>query len=74
MLQVFDARKHGARSFSQVKGRIGTVAAIDGQSVLVAAQGGQIELIRVRYEGGKKMPASQFAGEAGLAVGSLLGA
>jgi methionyl-tRNA formyltransferase len=73
MLQVFDARKHGARSFSQVKGQVGTVTAIDGQSVLVAAQGGQIEMIRVRSEGGKKMAASQFAAAAGLAVGTLLG-
>jgi methionyl-tRNA formyltransferase len=73
-LQVFDARKHHARSFSQVKGKIGTVTAIDGPSVFVAVQGGQIELIRVKYEGGKKLPASQFGAEAGLEVGAVLGA
>jgi methionyl-tRNA formyltransferase len=73
-LQVFDARKHHARSFSQVKGKIGTVTAIDGQGVFVAVQGGQIELIRVRYDSGKKMPASQFGAEANLAVGTVLGA
>src|SRR6202051_2435137 len=55
-LYVFDARKHRVRSFSQVKGKIGAVTAIDGQSVLVAVQGGQIELIRVRYDSGTKMP------------------
>jgi methionyl-tRNA formyltransferase len=73
-LHVFDARKHSARTFSQVKGRIGAVTAIDGQSVFVAVQGGQIELIRVRYDSGKKMPASQFGAEAGLTVGTILGA
>jgi methionyl-tRNA formyltransferase len=73
-LHVFDARKHSARTFSQVKGRIGAVTAIDGQSVFVAVQGGQIELIRVRYDSGKKMPASQFGAEAALTVGTVLGA
>jgi methionyl-tRNA formyltransferase len=71
---VFDARRHGARTVAQVKGRIGAVTAIEGQSVFVAVQGGQIELIRVRYDSGKKMPASQFGAEAGLAVGTVLGA
>jgi methionyl-tRNA formyltransferase len=73
-LHVFDARKHSARTYSQVKGRIGAVTAIDGQSVFVAVQGGQIELIRVRYDSGKKMPASQFGAEAALTVGTVLGA
>jgi methionyl-tRNA formyltransferase len=39
-LQLFDARKHPVRSFSQVKGSIGAVAAIGDQSLLVTAQGG----------------------------------
>jgi methionyl-tRNA formyltransferase len=73
-LSVFDARKHSVRAFSQVKGRIGAVTAIDGQSVFIAVQGGQIELLRVRYDSGKKLPAAQFAAETGLAVGELLGA
>jgi methionyl-tRNA formyltransferase len=73
-LFVFEARKHLARSFSQVKGKIGAVTAIDAQSVFVAAQGGQIELIRARCGNGKKLPASQVCAEAGVAVGSVLGA
>ncbi len=73
-LQVFDARKHVARSFSQVKGKIGTVTAIEGASAWVSVQGGQIELMRVRYEDGKKMPAAQFCVEAGVMVGAVLGA
>jgi methionyl-tRNA formyltransferase len=73
-LQVFDARKHVARSFSQVKGKIGAVTAIDGASAWVSVQGGQIELIRVRYDGGKKLPAAQFCAEASVQVGAVLGA
>jgi methionyl-tRNA formyltransferase len=73
-LQVFDARKHPARTFSQVKGKIGAVTAIEGQSVFVAAQGGQIELLRARYDTGKKLAASEVCSEAGIAVGAMLGA
>jgi len=72
-LYAFDARKHSARSFSQVKGKIGAVTAIGEQSMLVAVQGGEIELLRVRYDGGKKLPAAQFCAEAGVAVGAILG-
>jgi len=72
-LYAFDARKHSARSFSQVKGKIGAVTAIGQQSVMVAVQGGEIELLRVRYDTGKKLPAAQFCAEAGLALGAILG-
>jgi methionyl-tRNA formyltransferase len=71
-LQVFDARKHPARTFGQSKAAIGTVTAIGEQSFSVAVQGGQIELMRVRYEGGKKLPGPQFCAEAGVQVGALL--
>jgi methionyl-tRNA formyltransferase len=73
-LFVFEARKHPARTFAQVNGNIGAISAINEQSILVAAQGGQIELIRVKYDSGKKIPAPQFCAEAGLDVGAVLGA
>jgi len=73
-LHLYDARKHSARTFSQVKGRIGAVTAIEDQSLRISAQGGQIEVFKVRYEGGKKLPAPQFCAEAGLALGTILGA
>ena len=73
-LQLYDARKHAARTFSQVKGRIGAVTAIDDQSLRISAQGGQIEVCKVRYDGGKKLAAPQFCAEAGLALGTILGA
>lgn len=72
-LQIFDARKQAAASFSQVKGKVGTVTAVGDNSMTVTAQGGQIDVLRVRYEGGKKIPAPQFCCEAGISVGTLLG-
>jgi methionyl-tRNA formyltransferase len=73
-LQLFDVRKHLARTFSQVKGRIGAVSAIDEHSLRISAQGGQIEVFKLKIEGGKKIPAPQFCTETGLSVGSILGA
>src|ERR1700759_1375441 len=52
-LQLYDARKHSARTFSQVKGRIGAVTAIEDQGLRISVQGGQIEVSKVRYDGGK---------------------
>jgi methionyl-tRNA formyltransferase len=72
-LFAFEARKHPARTFTQFKGEVGSVAAIGEQSIFIAVQGGQIELLRVRYDTGKKMPAPQFCAEAGVQVGAKLG-
>lgn len=72
-LQLFDARKQSARTFSQVKGGIGAVTAISDKSLLVMAQGGHIEVLMLRYDDGKKLPAPQFCAEAGLVLGTVLG-
>jgi methionyl-tRNA formyltransferase len=72
-LQLYDARKHPARAFSQVKGRIGAVTSIDEHSVRISAQGGQIEVFKLKIEGGKKLAAPQFCAETGLSVGTILG-
>jgi len=73
-LHLYDARKHSARTFSQVKGRIGAVTAIEEHSLRISAQGGQIEVFKLRYDGGKKLPAPQFCAETGLSLGTILGA
>ncbi len=72
-LQLFEARKHPVRAFSQVKGPIGTVTEIGDRSLMVAAQGGQIEVFTLKLEAGKKLPAPQFCAETGLQVGTTLG-
>jgi methionyl-tRNA formyltransferase len=72
-LQFHAVRKHPARTFGQVKGHLGAVTAIGPESVCVAAQGGQIEVFKLRFDGGKKLPAPQVCAEAGLSVGNILG-
>jgi methionyl-tRNA formyltransferase len=72
-LQLHAARKHPARTFGQVKGAIGAVTDIGEQSIFVTAQGGQIEVTKLRFEGGKKLPAPQACAEAGLSAGAVLG-
>jgi methionyl-tRNA formyltransferase len=72
-LQLHAVRKHPTRSFAQVKGAIGAITSIGEQSIFVTAQGGQIEVSKLRYDGGKKLPAPQVCAEAALSVGAILG-
>jgi len=72
-LQLFDARKHPARTYSQVGGGIGTVTTVGEHSLSIAAQGGRIEVFKLRYDGGKKLPAPQLCADLGLTVGTVLG-
>jgi len=73
-LRLFDARKHLTRTFSQVKGKVGTVASIGEKSLLVSAQGGQLEVFTLRFDDGKKLSAPEFCKLAGIAAGAQLGA
>ncbi|MGB6306172.1 MAG: methionyl-tRNA formyltransferase [Steroidobacteraceae bacterium] len=72
-LQLHGARKHPVQRFEQVKGGIGTVTAIGEQGVCVGVQGGQIEIAKLRYDGGKKLPAAQLCSEIGVSVGAKFG-
>jgi len=72
-LQLFDARKHPARRFADVRGKVGTVTAVDGHSLFVMSQGGQIEVSKVRYDDGRKISAAQFCADYGAAPHTLLG-
>ncbi len=69
-LFLYDARKRVARTFAEVKGKkIGQVVEQSGTALVVHAQGGFIEIGRIRPEGGKKLAAA----EAGVPVGAILG-
>jgi methionyl-tRNA formyltransferase len=72
-LQIFDARKHLTRTFGGVRGKIGCVTAIEADSVFVAAQGGEIEVLSAKAGDGKKQAAAAVAAEIGLQAGALLG-
>jgi methionyl-tRNA formyltransferase len=64
---LFDCRKHTVRRFAQMKGKPGEITAISETSIFINAHGGQIEVLRVRAEGGKKIGAGEFARAAQLA-------
>jgi methionyl-tRNA formyltransferase len=69
-LFLFDSRKRIARTFSEVKGKkIGQVTEAGPAGITIHGQGGFIEVQRLRWDGGKKIPAS----ESGIAVGTILG-
>ncbi|HVJ42698.1 MAG TPA: methionyl-tRNA formyltransferase [Dongiaceae bacterium] len=72
-VQLFDSRKHRFRTFGAVKGKSGEITEIGGDSIRVTAQGGQIEVFKVKPEGGKKIAAADFVKETGLGLGSVLG-
>jgi len=72
-LYLYDARKIVFAKFADVAGKIGEVSAIGENSLRITAAGGQIEVLRLRHEDGKKMDAGEFARSAGLAVGTALG-
>jgi methionyl-tRNA formyltransferase len=72
-LQIFDARKVIFRKFGDVVGKMGEVSDVTDSSFKVTAQGGRIEVLRVKAEGGKKIAAGEFATANGLKAGAILG-
>jgi methionyl-tRNA formyltransferase len=73
-LRILEARKVPARTFSAVKGKIGAVTDIGARSILVSTQGGQIEVLTLRPDDGKKLSGPEFCAQAGLTSGTILGA
>ncbi|HEY6334385.1 MAG TPA: methionyl-tRNA formyltransferase [Alphaproteobacteria bacterium] len=70
-LYIYDAKKTVVRTFGEVRGKkIGQVAAVGGASITIHGQGGFIEVLRCRFEDGKKVAAN----EAGIPAGAILGA
>ena len=72
-LQIFDARKVLFRRFADVPGKIGEVTGVTAQSFKVVAQGGLIEVLKAKFEDGKKLTGGELAQSGGLESGSLLG-
>lgn len=63
---LYDCRKHPVRTFGAVRGKPGDVVEITDTSLFINAQGGQIEVLKLRPDGGKKMEAAEYARSAGL--------
>ena len=71
-VQLFGSRKHPVRTFGAVKGKPGEIVSI-ADSVFINAQGGQIEVAKLKHEDGKKVGAQEFARAYGVAAGTALG-
>ncbi|MBV8846459.1 MAG: methionyl-tRNA formyltransferase [Bryobacterales bacterium] len=72
-LQIFEARKTVFRRFADVPGKTGEVADVTAQSFKIVAQGGVIEVLKARFEDGKKVSAGELAQSGGIGAGTLLG-
>ena len=64
-LQIFDARKILFRRFADVPGKIGEVTDVTPQSFKVVAQGGVIEVLKAKFEDGKKLSGGELAQSGG---------
>lgn len=71
-VRLFEARKHPARRFEDVRGKPGDIAAIHDQSVEVVVQGGRLEIAKMRADGGRKSSAAELVRSLDLSVGSSL--
>jgi methionyl-tRNA formyltransferase len=65
---IYDARKHPVGKFTRVRGKPGDVASITDTSIVINSHGGQIEVLKLRQEGGRKMGAGEFARERKLLI------
>ncbi|MEP6963617.1 MAG: methionyl-tRNA formyltransferase [Acidobacteriota bacterium] len=72
-LQIFDARKTLFRKFSDVPGKIGQVSEITDKSFKVVAQGGTVEVLKAKFEDGKKLSGGEVAQAGGITASTLLG-
>lgn len=63
---LYDVRKHPVRTYGDVRGKPGEIALVTETSLFINAQGGRIEVLRLKAEGGKKMGAGEYARNVGL--------
>jgi len=69
-VQIYDCRKHPARTFGGVKGRIGEITDIGPASFFVTAQGGRIEVLRAKGEETKKVSGAELVAAFGIQAGA----
>lgn len=60
-VRLYDCRKHVLRTFGGARGHPGEVSLLTADSIFINAQGGQIEVMRLKPDGGQKMNAADFA-------------
>jgi methionyl-tRNA formyltransferase len=70
---VFDCHKHRIGRYGDSKGKPAEITAVTESSIWVSTQSGQIEVLKLRADDGKKMGAGDYARAHGLVAGSRLG-
>ena len=71
-LQIFDSKPIPARDPSGIGGKMGEIAAVDGEGFTVVCADGRIKVMHVKPADGPKAGAGEFAANAKLAVGARL--
>lgn len=71
-VRLFEARKHLVRRFGDVLGKPGEISAVGERSISISAQGGTVEIFKVRTEAGQKLSGAAFAEAFGLKPGMKL--
>ncbi len=69
---IFDCHKHRIGRYGDSKGKPGEISAVTESSIWVSTQSGQIEVLKLRADDGKKMGAGEYARALGLRVGGRL--
>jgi methionyl-tRNA formyltransferase len=67
-VRVYDCRKHVVGRFVSKGHRPGDVAGVTENSIVIWAQGGLVEILKLRPEGGGKIGAGEFAQQRGWAI------
>jgi methionyl-tRNA formyltransferase len=60
-------------AFRRRTGKIGEITGITAESFKVTAQGGAIEVLKAKFEDGKKLGAGELAQTADIKAGTMLG-
>ena len=72
-VQLFGCKKQLVRTYGAVKGKPGEITMITDSAMFITAQGGQIEIAKLKHEDGKKVSPTEFAGAYAIGVGTLFG-
>jgi methionyl-tRNA formyltransferase len=65
-VHLFDCRKRPIKRHGQIRGKPGEITAITDEAIVFDAHGGEIEVKRVRPDGGAKVNAGDYARARGL--------
>lgn len=67
-VRVYDCRKHVVGRYVSRGHKPGDVAGVSEDSIVLWAQGGLIEILKLRPDGGPKMSAGEFARQRGMPI------